>query len=69
MILMRISMYVRILKELESRAEYEKYKKAVVNTDGVHVWLDFSKRKKKDLFWQVWNFGAWKTLNRMLRWS
>lgn len=60
-------MYVRILKELDSRADYEKWKRAVVNTDGVHVWLDFSKRKKKDLFWQVWDFGCWKTLNRILR--
>ena len=47
---MRISAYIRILKELESRTDYEKYKNAVVNTDGVHVWLDFSKRKKRDLF-------------------
>ena len=67
MILMRISVYIRILKELDSRADYEKYKKAVVNTDGVHVWLDFRKRKKKNLFWQVWDFGRWKNLDLILR--
>lgn len=50
MILMRISTYINILKELESRADYEKYKKAVYNTDGVHVRLEFNKRKERDLF-------------------
>lgn len=66
---MRISTYIRILKELESWTDYERYKKAVCNTDGVHVWLNFNKGNKRDLFWQVWDFGCWKTLNRMLRWS
>ena len=41
MILMRISTYIRILKELETRADWEKWRKAVYNTDGVHVWLKF----------------------------
>ena len=41
MILMRISTYINILKELDSRADYERYKKAVYHTDGVYVWLKF----------------------------
>ena len=24
-------------------------------------------KKVKDIFWQEWDFGSWKTLNRMLR--
>lgn len=41
MILMRISTYIRILKELESRTDYERYKRAVCYTDGIHVRLKF----------------------------
>lgn len=26
-------------------------------------------KKIKDLFWQEWEFGSWKTMNRTLKWG